>query len=143
MSVRGITNLLMEGAKDAAGLIAGRAVNRVIRKVVPIATDTAVKQVAVGVGAAVVSGYALSLVSPRMGRLAVAIGLADTVTPLLTGLPVVGAYLGDSFLGDSFLGAYPQPAMGAIPMTTGPAMVPGLGAYPQPAMGEYDGDGMY
>ena len=139
-SLGGIKSMMVEGVKDAGGILAGRALTRVIKKLVPITTDTAVKQVAVGIGASLVAGYGVSMLSPRMGRMAFAAGLADTISPFLAGLPVVGTYLGDSFLGDLFLGAYPQ--MAGIPMTTGPELVPGLSAYPV-GMGAYDGDGMY
>lgn len=136
-SLGGIKGMMIEGAKDAVGILAGRALTRVVKKFVPITTDTAVKQVAVGVGASLVAGWGVGMLSPRMGRLAFAAGLADTISPFLAGLPVVGTYLGDSFLGDSFLQAYPQ--MAGIPMTTGPDLVPGLSAYPVAMHGSDDG----
>lgn len=143
-SVRGATSLLREGAMGGVGVIFGRALTRVIVRVIPLGDGSPVLTTVKGALGALATGYAFKAVMPKMAPYALAGAFADVLSPWLQQVPVLGGFLGDDgdpigvtkplYLGynpnlgpNSLLGAY-APAIGA-PQSLG-AYAGGFSAYP-------------
>lgn len=134
----GVVKLAVQGVKDAAAIVVGKAATRVVSNLIPIGTNAgvigAVKQVAVAVGV----GFAASKLVKRgdFARFVTAGGIAGALETIVKGLniPILSANLGDG-------GSYSAIEGGGSAMLPGMAAYvgsPGVGAYP---LGDL-GDGM-
>lgn len=125
MSLSNIKSMVIEGSKDAVGVIVGQVGTRLINNLIPFSGGMAVNT-AKGVASALASSYLVSMVSPRMGRMALAGGLSEVVRPLLAQVPGVGGFIsGEDFLGIGAytLGAYTEPrGISAYEAGDGPQM---------------------
>lgn len=111
MSLSNLKSMVIEGSKDAVGVIAGQVGTRLINNLIPFSGGMAVNT-AKGVASALATSYLISMASPRMGRMALAGGLSEVVRPLLAQVPGVGSFIsGEDFLGIGAytLGAYVEP----------------------------------
>lgn len=103
LSLSNVKSMVIEGSKDAVGVIAGQVATRLVNNLIPFSGGPAVNA-AKGVVAALAASYGISMLSPRMGRMALAGGLSEVVRPLLAQVPGVGQFIsGEDFLG---IGAY-------------------------------------
>lgn len=135
----GLVKNAVQGVKDAAGILVGKAATRVVSSYIPIGTNTgvvgAVKQVAVAVGV----GFAAKKLVKRgdFARFVTAGGIAGALESIVKGLniPILSANLGSG----EEMAAMDFPALATAPIGIGAYPGgPGVGAYP---LGEL-GDGM-
>ena len=97
--VGGLMKDAVQGVKDAAGILVGKAATRVVSAYIPIGTNTgvvgAVKQVVVAVGV----GFAAKKLVKRgdFARFVTAGGIAGALESIVKGLniPILSANLGD------------------------------------------------
>lgn len=89
---------LQRGAFDAAGVVGGKAVTRIVANLLPFPKQGIMNIVTQGAAALVAGLAANALFSPDVARMFVAGGLSAPIETLMKGIPVIGPALGDDDL---------------------------------------------
>lgn len=95
---RGFVGTLTNGAMDALGIVTGKAVSRALPALVGL-SQTGFAGVAIQAVASIAAGFVGNMVSPRVGRLMVAGGLAGIVEGYIkaANIPIISPALGDEY----------------------------------------------
>lgn len=127
-TIRNMGRILQQGAMDAAAVVGGKAVTRMIANFIPLPTEgmfmVFAKQAVSAIGAGMV---AQQFLTARTASFVLAGGLAAPVESLLAQVPVIGDFLGDDFLELGEAAGLPIGEAAGLP----------IGEYPEVEVGEY------
>lgn len=135
-TMQGAIKTLQQGVFDAAGVVGGKAVTRIVANLLPFPKEGVMNIVTQAI-AALITGMAASVAfPPQIARMAVAGGLSAPIETLMKGLPIIGPALGDDDLVLGEIG-WDVPAVGEEEEIAG-YLEPGGGE-----VGQYDDVGAY